>query len=323
MTGADIFRIAKGLGISTLEVLFKHTRGYIGDTTHLPVAVLKERLDGSCSFLRKGKCTIQAFKPTPCALYPLGRMYDERDKKFYYFNQPYSCGKSGESGRVWTLQEWIDEFHLEDYLDDVAAWNKLVVGLAMITKDIPEEKLDQSLAKVVMFGLYGDYDTSKPYQEEVQKNMVQLKAMLKDTHLSNTHSFVLSAPELEGMKDVYEKENREFNRENYLVYYTYFVFITRAAIGGLTKKILDTLGNLAGQKVGNGDYLDTFIGKRVYVDYTRKFTDMTGDMLDAEKIGRIVMSIEEEFNAPSGSRAASSAVGFTIEIFNNIRSYFE
>ena len=125
------------------------------------------------------------------------------------------------------------------------------------------------------------------------------------------------------MNDVYEKENREFNRENYLVYYTYFVFITRAAIGGLTKKILDTLGNLAGQKVGNGDYLDTFIGKRVYVDYTRKFTDMTGDMPDAEKIGRIVMSIEEEFNAPSGSRAASSAVGFTIEIFNNIRSYFE
>ena len=81
----------------------------------------------------------------------------------------------------------------------------------MITKDIPEEKLDQSLAKVVMFGLYGDYDTSKPYQEEVQKNMVQLKAMLKDTHLSNTHSFVLSAPELEGMKDVYEK--REEIRE--------------------------------------------------------------------------------------------------------------
>lgn len=65
-------------------------------------------------------------------------------------------------------------------MDDVAAWNKLVVGLAMVTKDIPVEKLDQSLATVLMFGLYGDYDTSKPYQEEVQKNMVQLKAMLED-----------------------------------------------------------------------------------------------------------------------------------------------
>lgn len=44
MTGADIFRIAKGLGISTLEVLFKHTRGYIGDTTHLPLQYSKSDL---------------------------------------------------------------------------------------------------------------------------------------------------------------------------------------------------------------------------------------------------------------------------------------
>ena len=67
------------------------------------------------------------------------------------------------------------------------------------------------------------------------------------------------------MENVYKSENREFNRENYLVYYTYFVFVTRAAIGGLTKKILDTMGNLAGQKVGNGDYLDTFIGKFYFI----------------------------------------------------------
>ena len=118
------------------------------------------------------------------------------------------------------------------------------------------------------------------------------------------------------MENLYRNENREFNREN-------FVFVTRAAIGGLTKKILDTLGNLAGQKVGNGDYLDTFIGKRVYVDYMRKFTDMTGDMLSAEKIGQIVMSIEQEFEAPDDSRVASSAISFTIEIFNNIQNYFK
>lgn len=125
------------------------------------------------------------------------------------------------------------------------------------------------------------------------------------------------------MKNVYEKENREFNRENYLVYYTYFVFVTRAAIGGLTKKILDTMGNLAGQKVGGGDSLDTFIGKRVYVDYMRKFTDMTGDMLTADKIGQIVLGIEEEFDAPKNSHGAASAIGFTVEIFNNIQNYFK
>ena len=125
------------------------------------------------------------------------------------------------------------------------------------------------------------------------------------------------------IENVYKKENREFNREHYIVYFTYFVFVARAAIGGLTKKILDTMGNLVGQKVGNGDDLDTFIGKRVYVDYMRKFTDMTGEILDAEKIGQIVMSIEKEFSAPKGSKTGVAAVQFTIEIFNNIQNYFK
>ena len=104
---------------------------------------------------------------------------------------------------------------------------------------------------------------------------------------------------------------------------TYFVFVARAAIGGLTKKILDTMGNLVGQKVGNGDYLDTFIGKRAYVDYMRKFTDMTGEILNADKIGNIVMSIEEEFGGKKENKSASATVGLTIEIFNNITEYFK
>ena len=125
------------------------------------------------------------------------------------------------------------------------------------------------------------------------------------------------------IENVYKDENREFNREHYIVYFTYFVLVARAAIGGLTKKILDTMGNLVGQKVGNGDYLDTFIGKRAYVDYMRKFTDMTGEILNADKIGNIVMSIEEEFGGKKENKSASATVGLTIEIFNNITEYFK
>ena len=83
------------------------------------------------------------------------------------------------------------------------------------------------------------------------------------------------------------------------------------------------MGNLVGQKVGNGDYLDTFIGKRAYVDYMRKFTDMTGEILNADKIGNIVMSIEEEFGGKKENKSASATVGLTIEIFNNITEYFK
>ena len=50
-------------------------------------------------------------------------------------------------------------------------------------------------------------DTEKPAELNTKRSNTQKS----NTHLSNTHSFVLSAPELEGMKDVYEK--REEIRE--------------------------------------------------------------------------------------------------------------
>ena len=49
--------------------------------------------------------------------------------------------------------------------------------------------------------------TEKPAELNTKRSNTQKS----NTHLSNTHSFVLSAPELEGMKDVYEK--REEIRE--------------------------------------------------------------------------------------------------------------
>ena len=49
--------------------------------------------------------------------------------------------------------------------------------------------------------------TEKPAELNTKRSNIQKS----NTHLSNTHSFVLSTPELEGMKDVYEK--REEIRE--------------------------------------------------------------------------------------------------------------
>ena len=53
----------------------------------------------------------------------------------------------------------------------------------------------------------GAPDTGKPAELNTKRSNIQKS----NTHLSNTHSFVLSTPELEGMKDVYEK--REEIRE--------------------------------------------------------------------------------------------------------------
>lgn len=123
------------------------------------------------------------------------------------------------------------------------------------------------------------------------------------------------------IQTVYESENREFSRENYIVYFTYFVFVENAAIA-LTPKIIDTMENILAGRVGMGDKLDTFAAKRISVDYMRRFTDLAGEELTTQSIERIVLNIESEFDMPEGSKSAVTLVELTIEIFNTINDRF-
>lgn len=179
VTGVDVFRIAKELKMPTAQVMLEKTRGYVGDQSKLPVAVLKERLDGSCSLLRNGKCMVQQNKPTVCALYPLGRMYNSQTKEYSYFTQSSYC-QGHQGGKEWTLAEWLNEFHIDKQNEEeTLAWNKLICGLAMVTHGLPDKDLD-AVMSLMIDCMYIDYDTSKIYQEEVERNMIKLQAGFKE-----------------------------------------------------------------------------------------------------------------------------------------------
>ena len=63
INGADAFRMARALGVSIEKAITDNTIWYLGEYSHAPVIVLKERMDGSCRMLHKGKCMIQQDKP--------------------------------------------------------------------------------------------------------------------------------------------------------------------------------------------------------------------------------------------------------------------
>ena len=71
LAGYDLYRIAKHLNQHPYEVAEKHCVFSIGGSTHLPVLTIKERDDGSCSFLRKGRCELHLSKSKPviCGFY--------------------------------------------------------------------------------------------------------------------------------------------------------------------------------------------------------------------------------------------------------------
>ena len=181
ITGADIYRIAKALGTTMMDVVATKTVGYIGDTSHAPVLVLKERMDGSCSLLRKGRCMVHQDKPAVCALFPLGRYSDLRDGSFHYFINPMSCQYGKTDGKVRTLQEWLDEFNICETETLTAAWNRLVGGITRVTFKMKKEKIEGPLLNALLGALYLDYDTSISYIEQVESHMGRLKVFFKQT----------------------------------------------------------------------------------------------------------------------------------------------
>lgn len=179
LTGADIYRIARAMNTTMLKVVKDNTTGYIGDTSHAPVFVLKERPDGSCRFLRKGRCMVYQDKPTACTLFPLGRIYDGHDQSFHYFLNTGSCQPYHKDGKQWTLQEWLDKFKIGEMEEMTRAWGRLTTGISTVTCKMDKSEIKGRLLDILLIALYYGYDTKFPYIEQVEAYMAALKEVFK------------------------------------------------------------------------------------------------------------------------------------------------
>jgi Fe-S-cluster containining protein len=207
LTGVDIFHIAKQLEMSMPEAVKKFTTFSIGKDSKLPLLYLRERLDGSCSLLRKGKCTVQSEKPAVCAIYPLGRMVIDKDQHYSYFTQPNYCpGDVGhtngealshvpadEAQRIlndpalksatYSLEEWLSMFHIRPREKEHLAWNKLAMTCSdFIRKAIErtepvEERAIEALQAMYFHALYTDFRTDTAFLPQFQKNLAGVEAL--------------------------------------------------------------------------------------------------------------------------------------------------
>jgi len=181
LTGLDVFRIAQALEVKTEEVLEKYTRGYLGDDSHLPIFVLKERQDGSCSLLRKGRCTVHANKPVSCAIHPLGRIFmGERTQDIKYFTQQ-ACS-NGLYGEVqeWTLKAWLEEFNIDKLESQSKAWNKLLYGIGMVTAPMDKKDISDLMIEAMITAMYLAYNTTMSYEDCVEANIHMISKVFKD-----------------------------------------------------------------------------------------------------------------------------------------------
>ena len=179
MSGMDIFRIARELGRTPEDVLERYMRGYLGDDSHVPIFVLKEQVDGSCSLLRDKRCIVHKSKPVVCAIHPLGRLFSGEDNQIHYFTQDSVCPRGKSNGQEWTLKAWLEHFGIPETNSMSNAWFKLLTGVSTVTSKMAKEDINDQMIWLMVTGMYVAYDISKPYEEQAENNMTMLAKLFK------------------------------------------------------------------------------------------------------------------------------------------------
>lgn len=155
----DARRLFRGTG-KTMQQLLAEGKVVLGvvDGCILPhLAMVGE--GEACAFLDgEGRCSVHAFRPGVCRLFPLGRVY--RDADFCFFLQTGECEAKNRSKIK--VSKWIDTPDQEKNHRFLCRWHKLL-------KDVESEVVgqeDSADAKQLNMGLLTSFFFCEPGEED-------------------------------------------------------------------------------------------------------------------------------------------------------------
>ena len=135
----DTYNLTQGLGKTFEELLTKEVELHVEGGLILPNLRMIARDDSrqvqnppACSFLNgEGRCSIHAFRPGFCRLFPLGRNYEEN--KLSYFVLEDACPMPNKS-KV-KIEKWLNVPRIREYEAFLVKWHGLTKGLRFFYED--------------------------------------------------------------------------------------------------------------------------------------------------------------------------------------------
>lgn len=162
----DVYRLEKGLSKSFEELLEENVELQVVDGIILPNLKMTGA-DERCSFLnQEGRCSIHAFRPGICRIFPLGRYYE--GDGFQYFLQVHEC-KNTSRLKV-KVHKWIDTPDARRYDDYICKWHSLLMRLEELLLKEPEKAKAVSMAVLVIF-YQTLYDTEMDFYEQFEERL--------------------------------------------------------------------------------------------------------------------------------------------------------
>ena len=153
----DVWRLTRGLGITFSEMIGKQMMLSVVDGMILP-SLNMENQTGACPFLNtEGRCSIHAFRPGICRLFPLGRYY--HDGGFSYVLMTGECQKENRSKIK--IDKWLGEPNLKAYEKFILQWKSITEQ----TRELLTKTTDLEQQKQISVSLLQKYFVT-PYGED-------------------------------------------------------------------------------------------------------------------------------------------------------------
>ncbi len=172
----DINQLTKNLGKTIEELLAKEMELNVVDGLILPNIKMAGEGVPSCSFLNEeGRCSIHAFRPGYCRLFPLGRNYE--DDKLTYFVLKDACPAPNKS-KV-KINKWLGVPNLKSYEKFLVEWHGLTKKLREFYAEHSEE--ENAIKAINMKFLQTFYLTpyADDFYQEFDKRMEEMDYVLR------------------------------------------------------------------------------------------------------------------------------------------------
>ena len=134
----------------------------------LPYLKMQDK-NKNCSFLDKnGRCTIHSKRPNICRLFPLGRVYQDND--FKYFLQVDNCPK--EELKDVKVADWINIENYNENKKFILEWYKFIKALTFRLKFVRDEDEIENINQILLDSFYRvkiDNDFYKSFEELLPK----------------------------------------------------------------------------------------------------------------------------------------------------------
>lgn len=165
----DIFRITTQYHVTFEQLMADKIELNIVDGLILPNLKMSGGSD-ACSFLNeKGRCSIHAYRPSICRIYPLGRYYE--NGTFHYILQTNECKNTARTKMK--VGKWIDTTNVEENEKFLIDWHYFLNDVEEIIKNTKDENQIRNITMYILHMFYiknyiADIDFYKQFEERLK-----------------------------------------------------------------------------------------------------------------------------------------------------------